>query len=165
MQQRPARFFAQRLFEFVFVQTGLLQRETIALAVKIPVNTLERGNFHNTFAQVCVTDRQPHLVGLIVQRAQTHQTLQHGAVQTDGLRLLEAKLLAGLAFDGADLLLQLAGIIIDGDRFVAHFANGACAAVQIDRPKTAQTQDQKTHEPPYCGFRKAVAFGFHGLIP
>ena len=126
---------------------------------------MKRRDFHNAFTQVRVADGQAHLVGLIVERAQTDQTLQHGTVQPDGLGFLKAKLFAGLAFDGADLLLQLAGVIVNRDRLVAHFADGACAAVQIDRAKTAQTQDQKTHQPPYCGFRKAVAFGFHGVIP
>ena len=143
----------------------MLKGETIAFAVEVAIDPLERRDSHDLIAQGGIADGEAHFIGFVIQRAVADDPLQNGAVQTHLLGAGKGQALAGLCFNRADFLLQLAGVLIDRDRLVPDTADAAQIAAEVDRTKAAKTQDQKGHQGPDGGFRKAEAFFGHDTVP
>ena len=165
LQQAARSFFADRTLELGLAHAALLKGETIAFAVEVAIDPLERRDSHDLIAQGGIADGEAHFIGFVIQRAVPDDPLQNGAVQTHLLGAGKGQALAGLCFNRADFLLQLAGVLIDRNGLVTHAANAAQIATEIDRAKAAKTQDQKAHQGPNGGFRKAEAFFGHDTVP
>ena len=95
-----------------------------------------------------IADGDAKAVGLVVQRGRGDQPRQGVFGQPEALRLFEAQRLAGLRLDGADVLLQGAGIDVDGDFLVPDFADRAHGARQVGHAEAAKPQYQQGQQAP-----------------
>lgn len=134
-----------------------MQSKFIGLAVELAIETLEGLDVEDLVAEVCVADGNADALRLILERRGGHQPPEHRLIETELAGLGEGEPFAALGLEGADFILQGAGVIVDVDLGVADRSDALDIAREIGHAKAAEAEDQKAHQNPDGGFRQCVS--------